>query len=338
MTVRAAWLLTGPPNGQTRTDTRLAPLGTMAPDGELTTRDGVIAGGVPLMATGAGAMQVQLGVGRALVQGTTAQGAYPVVVTAPETLTVTDGDAQNPRVDSLVLRVRDGLFDPTAPGQTTVSVELLVGTPAPSPTEPTLPPATLRLWSITVPAGASAGTGGLNWASALADRRRFTSAYGGIIPRGWGSSFSGSYDGQYRDVDGTLERWNATAARWETYRPPLAVESSTAGFSVASGYTLNTYSARRNLAAGLCSFLVEVTRKGAQLDVAAAGNINDEVLGTLPSGWRPALDAELSVSDGFGEGTARLSTAGAITLRTWSGNGALRNDRNIRTSGTFILG
>ncbi|MFJ9816155.1 hypothetical protein ACIRU3_12980 [Streptomyces sp. NPDC101151] len=333
MTVRAAWLLTGPPDGQTRSDTRLAPLGTMAPESELTSRDGVIAGGSPLLATGVAAMQVQLGIGRAIVQGTTAQGAYPVAVTVPETLTVPDGDAQYPRIDSLVLRVYDGLYDQSK--TTAVAVELVKGTPAPSPTEPVLPACALRLWSITVAAGASAGTGGITWASALADRRRFTASYGGIIPRGWGTSYTGAYDGQYRDNAGVLERWNATTAKWDVYRPPLAIDTATSGFAVGSGYTLNSYSARRT--GGLCTFAVEVIRKGAQLDVPAAGNINDETLGTVPAGWRPFTDLELSASDGFGEGTAHLSTAGLLTLRTWSGNGALRNDRNIRTSATYVL-
>ncbi|MFK0180002.1 hypothetical protein ACIQVR_28975 [Streptomyces xanthochromogenes] len=333
MTVRAAWLLTGPPDGQTRSDTRLAPLGTMVPEGELTSRDGVIAGGSPLLATGVAAMQLQLGPGRALVQGTTAQGAYPVAVTVPETLTVADGDAQYPRIDSVVLRVYDGLYDQSK--TTAVTVELVKGQPAASPAEPVLPACSLRLWSITVPAGASAGNGGITWASALADRRRFTASYGGVIPRGWGTSFTGAYDGQFRDNAGVLERWNATTAKWETYRPPLAIESATSGFAVASGYTLSSYSARRT--GGLCTLVFEVARKGAQLDVPAAGNINDETVGTVPAGWRPFADLELSVSDGYGEGAARLSTAGALILRTWTGNGALRSDRYLRTSATFIL-
>ncbi|WP_275465851.1 hypothetical protein [Streptomyces noursei] len=100
MTVRAAWLL---PTGQTREDTRLAPLGTMTPQYELTSRDGVIAGGNPLAATSVGPMQLQIGTGRAVVQGTLSQGAYPAAVTAPETLTVADGHAQLPRVDSAVI-------------------------------------------------------------------------------------------------------------------------------------------------------------------------------------------------------------------------------------------
>ncbi|MFD7103117.1 hypothetical protein EYS09_32515 [Streptomyces kasugaensis] len=203
MTVRAAWLL---PTGQTREDTRLAPLGAMAPTSELASRDGVIAGGNPLAATGTGPMQLQIGTGRALIQGTTPQGAYPVAVTSPETLTLADGDPQYGRVDAIVLRIHDGLYDTSE--QTDAAVEVIQGTPLATPAGPTLPPAVLRLWEVTVPAGASAGTGGINWNSALADRRRYTAAYGAIIPRGWGLSFPGAYPGQYRDNGTSLERWD----------------------------------------------------------------------------------------------------------------------------------
>jgi hypothetical protein len=82
-----------------------------------------------------------------------------------------------------------------------------------------MPSACLRLWDVTVPPGASAGTGGIPWASALSDRRRFTSAYGGIIPRGYGLAFNGAYDGQYRDNGAGLERWDAAAGVWEMYPP-----------------------------------------------------------------------------------------------------------------------
>ncbi|MFJ2892487.1 hypothetical protein ACIO53_41315 [Streptomyces sp. NPDC087305] len=333
MTVRAAWLLAGPPDGQTRTDTRLAPLGTFVPEGELTTRDGVIAGGAPLMATGAGAMQVQVGIGRALVQGTTAQGAYPVAVTVPETLTVGDGNAQYPRIDSIVLRVRDGLFD--ANGQTSVAVELVVGNPEASPVEPNLPTSSLRLWSITVPAGASAGTGGINWASALADRRRYTASYGGIIPRGWGTSFVGSYDGQFRDVGGVLERWNAATSTWSTYRPPRDVEAISTGATAASGYGVTAFNARR--VGGVCSFTVEVTRTGTAISVPAGGNITDQNVATIPAGWRPAYDVEGAASDGFGDGGVRISTAGNVALRTWVPGGSIQSGRNIRISACYVL-
>ncbi|MFF4454983.1 hypothetical protein [Streptomyces goshikiensis] len=226
MTVRTGWLL---PNGQTREDTRLSPLGVMAPETAMTTRDGVIAGGTALNATGVGAMQVQIAVGRAVVQGTEPQGSYPVVVTAPETLTVADGHAANARIDSVVLRVLDELYDTS--GQTLARVEIVQGAANASPNPPTLPPAALRLWDITVPAGVSAGTGGITWASALADRRRFTAAYGGIIPRGWGLSFNGAYPGQYRDNGSGLDRWDGAA--WQTLDPVIGWTAP----ALAAGYT-----------------------------------------------------------------------------------------------------
>ncbi|MFE5673835.1 hypothetical protein ACFQ7B_00405 [Streptomyces erythrochromogenes] len=214
MTVRAGWLL---PEGQTREDTRLAPIGTMAPEGTLTTRDGVIAGGAGLAATGISAMQVQISTGRAVVQGTSVQGSYPVTVTAPVTLTVPDGHAQHPRIDVVILRVYDTLYETTQ--QDAVQLEIISGTPAASPTAPSTPSAGLKLWEIAVPAGTSAGTGGISWATALTDRRRYTSAYGGIIPRGYSLSFSGYYAGQYRDNGTELERWSGSA--WEPVVKPI---------------------------------------------------------------------------------------------------------------------
>ncbi|WP_079405476.1 hypothetical protein [Streptomyces sp. 3211] len=214
MTVRAGWLL---PEGQTREDTRLAPIGTMAPEGTLTTRDGVLAGGAGLSATGTSAMQVQIGTGRAIVQGTSVQGAYPVAITAPVTLTVPDGHAQHPRIDAVVLRVIDTLYETAL--QDTVQLEIISGTPAASPTAPSTPTTGIKLWEIAVPAGTSAGTGGITWASALTDKRRYTSAHGGIIPRGYSLSFSGAYAGQYRDNGEELERWSGSG--WEPVIKPI---------------------------------------------------------------------------------------------------------------------
>lgn len=210
MTVRAAWLLTAP-GGQTREDTRQAPLGTMVPEGELTSRDGVIAGGSPLKATGVAAMSVQIGTGRALVQGTLSQGAYPVAVTAPEVLVIGDGHAQFGRVDSIVLKVYDGLYDTSQ--QTLARIEVIAGEANAAPSAPPLPPAALRLWDVIVPAGTSAGSGGITWASALIDRRRYTTSHGGITPPGGPQSTPGAYAGQYRDNGRILERWDGTVWR-----------------------------------------------------------------------------------------------------------------------------
>lgn len=213
MTVRTAWLLPGGAEpGQTREDTRLAPLGTMTPGGALTTRTGVIPGGDPFGATDAGAMSLQIGIGRGAVQGTTAQGAYPVALDAPESVAFADGDAVFGRVDTVVIRVYDALFD--VEGQNLAVVAVIEGEPLASPTRPLLPSACLPLWDVAVPAGTSAGVGGINWGSALTDRRRYAVAVGGISPLGVDESAAGVYDGQYRDNGAGLERWHAAEGEW----------------------------------------------------------------------------------------------------------------------------
>ncbi|CAM5608973.1 hypothetical protein GCM10010329_17400 [Streptomyces spiroverticillatus] len=308
MTVRSAWLLTAP-GGQTREDTRITPLGTMAPEGELLTRDGVIAGGKPFAATSAAAMQVQIGVGRAVVQGTSAQGAYPVAITAPEVLTVTDGNAQFGRIDSVVLRVLDGLYD--VGGQTLARAEIVQGEPIATPQPPNLPPATLRLWDIAVPAGTSAGTGGINWATALGDRRRYTAAYGGIIPPGYGSSYTGSYPGQYRDNGSGLDRWDGAAWR------PLEPSVGWTPVSLAAGYTNNGNAQgvvryrRINIAGvphmqwrGGVSWTANGNPPNTTYPFAAA----------LPAGYRPATLISLPIAAGGVDIKIDFQTGGLVKL------------------------
>ncbi|MFE7316403.1 hypothetical protein ACFU7T_25425 [Streptomyces sp. NPDC057555] len=309
MTVRAAWLL---PTGQTREDTRLAPLGAMAPISELVSRDGVIAGGTPLAATGVGPMQLQIGTGRAVIQGTAPQGAYPVAVTSPETLTVADGDAQYGRVDTVVLRIRDGLYDTSE--QTLATVEIIQGERSANPTAPPLPPACLALWDITVPAGTSAGVGGITWGSALADRRRYTAAYGGIIPRGWGLSFPGAYDGQYRDTGTGLERWSTSAAAWQ----PYPADSGWQSLALASGYGNpghGTAAAWRRLGSlVMLRGRIGPTKAGATIP-------NGATLATLPTAIRPGGGAEFGwaaprdqTSRGPSVTRAEITRAGALRI------------------------
>ncbi|MET3984221.1 hypothetical protein [Streptomyces sp. PvR034] len=305
MTVRAGWLL---PTGQTREDTRLVPLGTMAPEAAMTSRDGVIAGGTALAATGAAAMQVQLAVGRALVQGADAQGAYPVAVTAPETLTVADGHAQYGRIDAVVLRVYDTAYDST--GQTLARAEIVQGAATATPVPPALPAGALRLWEITVPAGTSAGTGGITWASALADRRRYTSAYGGIIPRGWGLGFSGAYAGQYRDNGTGLDRWDGSA--WQPLEPTVGWTPLT----LASGFTNNGNAQgdvkyRRIFLAGVPCLQL---RGGVSWATSGSPPNTGNMLATvLPANCRPAALTSVPIAAG----------GAAIKLDAWT-NGQLR--------------
>lgn len=334
MSVRSAWLLLGGNDpGQTREDTRLAPVGTMLPDGALGTRPGVVPGGDPFAATGAGAMSLQIGVGRATVQGTTAQGAYPIALDAPEVVTFTDGDALFDRIDTVIVRVLDRLYDDS--GQNLARVEVVVGDATDTPTAPTLDPACLPLWDVRVPAGASAGVGGIDWTRALTDRRRYTAAVGAIVPRG-ALSDAGAYDGQYADVDGTLYRWSTAAAEWQLYRAPeLPVETTTSGMVTATGWTLSSFDGRRH--GRVVQILGYWTRSGASLP--ANPNLADTLIATLPAGWRPVVLVEATASNGYGLGAVAIGPDGKMTVRSWAGGqnaSSLEKDTNLRVSATFV--
>ncbi|WP_405018179.1 hypothetical protein OHV05_15430 [Kitasatospora sp. NBC_00070] len=229
MTVRAAWL---PPAGQTRADTRAAPTGTMTPAGPTSTAPGITPGGNPLNLTGTAPLQASLSVGRAVVQGTLVQGAYPVAVTEPEVLTFAPGSAQWDRLDLVVLRVYDQLYDLS--GKNIAAVEIVPGTPAASPQRPATPACSLPLWQVRVPVGASVGNGGITWASALTDLRVYTVAVGGVRPDA--STDPGAYIGQYRDTGARIERWSGSA--WVGY--PAALGGIAPG-TLASGSYAGQY-------------------------------------------------------------------------------------------------
>ncbi|MFD7220742.1 hypothetical protein [Streptomyces sp. NPDC056730] len=242
MPVRSAWLInrTDSESGQSRADTRLSPTGTMAPTGALTSQSGVIPGsqgGSELMDAlyvyGATAgMTAMVSPGRAVIQSYGPAGAYPVVVTDHTPVTFADGDASNPRLDLVVLAVRDGQFDSS--GRTEAVLEVIQGVPAGTPEAPRVPDAALPLARVTVPAGSSAGSGGLDWSTALYDLRDTTVAVGGILAESWNREVNGGYVGQYRDTGSEFQRWDGR--RWSGYPQQLG-GIAPQGALAAGGYT-----------------------------------------------------------------------------------------------------
>lgn len=212
MTIRSIWHIN---TSQTREDTRFAPVGMMTPgdDSPLETYSGIIPTvDDPMHFSSTGSMSGQIEVGRAVVQGLLTQGCYPVVITAPEALNFADGNASNPRIDTVAIVVRDDAYDST--GFTDVRCIIVEGTPAASPVAPAMPTAaSLPLFNVRVDAGVSAGGGGINWGTKVTDRRTYATAIGGI---GLGA-VPGAYAGQWRDgggTTGTLSRYNGSA--WES--------------------------------------------------------------------------------------------------------------------------
>nr|BEK68861.1 hypothetical protein KPHV_60880 [Kitasatospora purpeofusca] len=211
MAVYAAWNAL---SGLTRTMIRLA-IGLVTPTGALTVRAGVVPGGTPLLLTGSG-MTGSLAPGRAIVQGTSAQGAYPAVVDAATSVSIANGHASLSRIDTVWLVVFDTDIDSSGSRAAQIVYQQGTAGSGSAPSAPASGTAYLRLWDVTVPAGASSGSP-INWGAALTDRRVYTVALGGINPGG--SSVSGQYTGQYRDNAGLLERYTGSA--WTPINPVL---------------------------------------------------------------------------------------------------------------------
>lgn len=378
MALRSGWL---PPTGQTRVTTRLTAHGATTPVNPLASRSGILPGSVDgkyrvggLSMASSGPMSATVYAGRAVIQGPNNQGAYPVALDSDTVLTFGDGDPLNPRVDLVVLRVYDDEFDYSTKSE--AALEIIKGEPKAQPSAPEAPTLSLTLFTVKVPAGTSAGTGGINWAGgALTDLRTTLVGVGGILPVYNNAGVPGSYPGQYQDNDNAhhLQRWDGNG--WVAYPKEIGGIAPSGSLSVGSytgqfrdnsgtiqrwnGTSWATYQPPVEVetttsgataltgwtvvafsarrSRGLATILVTVTRSGASIYADSAGNITDEPLCTLPAGWRPAIDYEASACDGFGNGGAYVSAGGQVNLRTWSPNGALVNGRNIRISATYVL-
>ncbi|MEU2281198.1 hypothetical protein ABZ614_04350 [Streptomyces sp. NPDC013178] len=338
MPVRSGWLS---PDGQSREDTRLVSLGALTPTSPVATRSGILPGSSDGLTRLAGftmtgtddTMTATVSPGRAVVQGTDAQGAYPVALTEPMTLTFDDGDPQYTRIDLVVLRVYDTVQDGL--GRSEAVVEIVKGEAKAVPVVPATPALALPLYSVSIPAGASAGSGDMVWNSALSGRRTTTVAVGGILPV-TSDTAGGSYPGQYRDNNGVLQRWTGSA--WA--EPAVVVDTATTGATAGTGWSVTSFNARRTR--GVCSFNIQLTRTGANLTASAAGTANpgqltDELICTLPSGWRPATEMFAVAGDGNGSGAVRIATDGAVYLLNWTTSGVIQTNNVVRVSSCYVL-
>ncbi|MFI9613191.1 hypothetical protein ACIHCM_16210 [Streptomyces sp. NPDC052023] len=311
MPLHFGWLS---PDGQTRADTRLTALGALTPTSPVATRSGILPGSGDgqwrisgFTAAGSpGSMTATVYPGRAIVQGTDVQGAYPIALSDPVTVTFADGDAQYDRIDLLVLRVYDDAYDGS--GRTEAALEIIQGTPAATPVVPVTPALATPLYEVRVPSGAGAGSGGLDWDSALTGRRTATVAVGGILPVTTDTS-NGAYPGQYRDFNGTLQRWNGTA--WKDYPAPTPTwQSWTPAWTTGSGTATPSY----GNATVNCRYVKFGTTVHLNLSIAFGSTTNFGSAPTTGDNWRFSLPVAAAATHGV-VGFADLG-AGANEVRS----------------------
>lgn len=104
-------------------------------------------------------------------------GPYLVVSDANVDLTFADGEASVTRTDRVIVRVYDNANDGS--GSTQGTVEYLKGQASGAATS--LPTNSMLLYDFAVPAGASSGSGGINFSSVATEQRVYTASNGSVI-------------------------------------------------------------------------------------------------------------------------------------------------------------
>lgn len=158
-------------------------------------------------------------------------GPYIGTSNAAFTVTIPASNTQ-PRIDYVVMRVRDLGVDGVGAAVQTYTPVVLSGTPGGSPAEPVgqLTDGDVLLAAITVRASS---TSVLN--SDISDRRLFVSAQGGIYPAGTIDTRNGAYPGHvrynlntksYEGWDGAAWTVIAAPAVWSSWTPSLTYAGS----------------------------------------------------------------------------------------------------------------
>lgn len=264
-------------------------------------------------------MTASVSPGRAVVQSTDSRGAYPVALTEYLNVTFADGDALYGRIDLLVLRIYDDVYDGS--GRSEAVVEIVRGTPAATPAIPATPDLAIPLYQISVPKNTSAGTGGITWSTALTGVRNATVGLGGILPVTTDTA-SGAYPGQYRDVGGQLQRWNGTA--WADYPVLPTWQSWTPAWTTNSGSATPSF----GNASVSCRYVKSGTTVHLNFQITFGSTTGFGTGPTTNDNWRFSLPvaaaatrlgigfAEMSANTAGNRAMARLSltTTGAFEL------------------------
>ena len=151
----------------------------MTSAGQLAVRGGVLPGATSGDLSTVSAMVARIAPVKVLIPNgvSSALGPYLLVSDANVDITFDAGEASVGRVDRIIARAYDNTNDGS--GSTTGSIYYLKGQASGSATA--LPTNSVLLYEMTVPAGASSGSGGLTFSNAV-DQRVYTVAQGGIFP------------------------------------------------------------------------------------------------------------------------------------------------------------
>lgn len=140
------------------------------------------------------------------------RGIYLGAISSPVPITFAAANGSNPRIDYVVIRIRDGDVDASPPART-ADIVILQGTPAASPAEPTaqLTDGDFILAAVTIRAATTQVLDG-----DISGRRVYAAARGGIYPASTVDTRVGGMPGQvrYNLTSRGFEGWDGVAAAW----------------------------------------------------------------------------------------------------------------------------
>jgi hypothetical protein len=252
-----------------------------------------------VLATATASGKVTVNPFQAVIQGTraTAAGAYLVTLDQTKTLDALGtypADTTNPRQDLVIARQRDTQYGDTT---TAMTVELVKGTAAASPTDPTVTGDHIKLARITVPKGAT------SIASAnIVDLRPWTAALGGILRvSGEANRPTYPYSGMY------IHRWDTNHLEWyDSSAGWRAVNDDTGWTPLTLDATWQSYSDGDTPAVRRIGSVVYLRGGVTRLTSTAAANVASGI-STLPAGFRPAAPHHWYAPVGGYAGGAELS-------------------------------
>jgi hypothetical protein len=172
----------------------------------------------------------------------------------------------------------------------------------------------------------------------------------GTIPRGVmrfasATTRGATLAGASAPVEGMVT-WLMDVNRLEVYdgsawvTPPQPVTTTTTGATAAGGFTLVSFQGWKT--GHLSTINLAVARSGSNIVSDGGGSIPDTAIGTLPADWRPPDTVYAGVGDGFGNGECSITTAGLVSIRSWSSNSSgsatvgIVTGRFLRVTKTFI--
>jgi hypothetical protein len=249
---------------------------------------------------------------------TTTSGPY-IIQLPSRTHTLTAADAANPRKDIVVLRVWDN--DEDASGLRQADTEYVVGSPAASPAEPSLPANSFRIATIDVPTNNTAG-------STVTNNYPIMSAAGGVQVVRNDAELIGTSGGVY---DGLL-RWNQATDSLEVHNGASTWETIAGAGILAPGTVVAHL--RRTTAVSLTSTTSSSTATAIPWNLEVLDRLNGHDNAVNPTRYTPNVAGWYRIS---GMVSFEGNTGGTVRGAAWRKNGAAF-DGNVSRDQQFPTG